>query len=63
MKMTRSIEFECDWCHATIHMDEAVNEDPLEMGWISVEMYDTIKDEPVTYDFCSRDCVLSHFME
>lgn len=57
-KIMRRSNLVCDWCHEEM---DAEFEDPLLMGWLSVEIFDIMKDDIVTQDFCSKDCLRSFF--
>jgi hypothetical protein len=49
----------CDWCEESpdiTDMDELI-----EKGWLSVHVYDTLEEEEKELDFCSSECLVSHF--
>jgi hypothetical protein len=57
--MTRKTSLSCDWCQQDCDIDEDET-DPIEQGWISLEIYDTIREEVVELDFCCADCAKSY---
>jgi len=56
----RAVSCTCDWCHEATELEDV---DPVELGWTSVEKFDTIREEVVELDFCSAECVVSFFNE
>lgn len=55
--MSRNVTVSCDYCTDSITEHE---EDEL-MDWISVDLYDTLREEQRELDFCSNECVVSYF--
>lgn len=51
----------CDWCETELEVRD--NEDPIELGWLSVEVYDIMKGEITDNDFCSKECLIAYFNE
>lgn len=58
--MMRTEQIECDWCRTSA---EEIDDDPVERGWISVEVYDIMTEAPKDLDFCSKECLLSFFYD
>lgn len=56
--MTRIEQVRCDWCTSE---DDPADVDPVELGWITVELYDMGNDEVKGLDFCSEECVVNYF--
>jgi hypothetical protein len=56
----RNVKTTCDWCNAEVEVEDV---DPVEIGWTSVEKYDTIVEEVVSYDFCSPECLVTYFSD
>ncbi len=61
--MTRTINITCDWCsEAQTFTESELDELALpQAGWIEVGRYDAMSEDVVSQDFCSEECVVSHF--
>jgi hypothetical protein len=57
--MARTNIIGCDWCRETMEIED--DETTVEQGWLEVARYDTLKEDIVHLDFCSEECLVSHF--
>lgn len=56
--MMRVETLSCDWCE---HKDDSIADDPVEMGWLFVEVYDMMAEEIRNLDFCCKECLVNYF--
>lgn len=49
----------CDWCGDSPEITDM--DELIEDGWLSVHSYDTLREEEKELDFCSSECLVSHF--
>lgn len=57
--MTWTSNVTCDYCTEKAEFEQEDN--PIEMGWLEVAKYDMMSEEVRHYDFCSDECLVSHF--
>lgn len=57
--MARTSEITCDYCTDSIELED--EELVIERGWLEVARYDTIRGDVIHHDFCSEECLISHF--
>lgn len=57
--MARTSIIGCDWCRDTLELED--DETTIEHGWLEVARFDIVREDIVHLDFCSEECLSSHF--